>query len=90
MTEPDVALTDFLLTAQCGAFARLLSRQSAVRTRLQSLCTGFFAVVGIASLIGGTVHGYFHDESTWQFQVLWRAGLVVLGAGSYFSWLIGA
>jgi hypothetical protein len=90
MTEPDVALTDFLLTAQCGVFSFSLSRHKATRYRLQSLCVQLFAVVGIASLIGGTVHGYFHDESTREFQVLWRAGLVVLGAGSYFSWLIGA
>ncbi|MBC7852697.1 MAG: hypothetical protein IAF94_04600 [Pirellulaceae bacterium] len=90
MTEPDVALTDFLLTAQCGAFSYSLSRIPARRCRLQSLCVQFFAAVGLASLIGGTVHGYFHEESTWQFQVLWRLGLLVLGAGSYFSWLIGA
>ena len=90
MTEPDVALTDFLLTAQCGVFAFWLSRIHAHRCRLQRLCVKFFAVVGLASLIGGTVHGYFHDESTWEFQILWRLGLAVLGAGSYFSWLIGA
>jgi hypothetical protein len=90
MTEPDVALTDFLLTAQCGVFAYSLSRIPTHHSRLKSLCIWFFAVVGLASLIGGTVHGYFHDESTWQFQVLWRLGLLVLGAGSYFSWLIGA
>ena len=90
MTEPDVALTDFLLTAQCGAFSYWLSRIPSHRPRLQSLCVRFFAVVGLASLIGGAVHGYFNDESTWGFQILWRLGLVVLGAGSYFSWLIGA
>jgi hypothetical protein len=90
MTEPDVALTDFLLTAQCGVFSFSLSRPRAVRGRLQSLCVQLFAAVGIASLIGGAVHGYFNDEATREFQVLWRAGLVVLGAGSYFSWLIGA
>ncbi|MGI8979336.1 MAG: DUF6962 family protein [Pirellulaceae bacterium] len=91
MTEPDVALTDFLLTAQCGAFSYWLSRMPAPRRRrLQSLCVQFFAVVGLASLVGGAVHGYFHDESTRGFQILWRLGLVILGAGSYFSWLIGA
>ena len=90
MTEPDVALTDFLLTAQCGAFSYSLSRLPAVRGRLQNLCVQLFAVVGIASFIGGAVHGYFNDEATWGFQIFWRAGLVILGAGSYFSWLIGA
>jgi hypothetical protein len=90
MTEPDVALTDFLLTAQCGIFAYSLSRMPSHHPRLKSLCIRFFAVVGLASLIGGTVHGYFHDESTWEFQIFWRLGLVILGAGSYFSWLIGA
>lgn len=90
MTEPDVALTDFLLTAQCGVFAYSLSRIQSHRPRLQRLCVWFFAVVGLASLIGGTVHGYYHEESSWEFQILWRLGLVVLGTGSYFSWLIGA
>ncbi len=90
MTEPDVALTDFLLTAQCGVFSYYLSRIQSHRRRLQNLCVQFFAVVGLASLTGGAVHGYFHEESTWEFQILWRLGLVVLGAGSYFSWLIGA
>jgi len=90
MTEPDVAITDFILTAQCGSFAYWLSRMPVPRRRLQSLCVQFFAVVGLASLVGGAVHGYFNDESTWGFQILWRLGLVILGAGSYFSWLIGA
>lgn len=90
MTEPDVALTDYLLTAQCAGFAVWLARMPASRPRLQRLCVWFFSVVGLASLIGGTVHGFFNDETTWEFQVLWRLGLVVLGAGSYFSWLIGA
>src|SRR5436190_1461294 len=90
MTEPDVAVTDFVLTAQCGAFAWWLSRMPASRRRLQSLCVQFFAVVGAASFVGGAVHGYFNDESTWGFQIFWRLGLVILGAGSYFSWRIGA
>jgi uncharacterized membrane protein len=72
MTEPDVALTDFLLTAQCGGFSYWLSRIQTHRSRLQSLCIRFFAVVGLAALIGGAVHGYFNDESTWQFQLLWQ------------------
>lgn len=90
MTEPDVAITDFVLTAQCGAFAYWLSRMPAERRSLKSLCVQFFAVVGLASLVGGTVHGYFNDESTWEYQILWRLGLVILGAGSYLSWRIGA
>jgi hypothetical protein len=90
MTEPDVAITDFVLTAQCGAFAYWLSKMPVPRPRLQSLCVQFFAVVGLASLIGGAVHGYFNDEATWEYQILWRLGLVILGAGSYLSWRIGA
>jgi hypothetical protein len=90
MTEPDVAITDFVLTAQCGAFSYWLSKMSVPRPRLQALCVHFFAVIGAASFVGGAVHGYFNDESTLGFQIFWRLGLVILGASSYYSWRIGA
>ena len=57
MLEPDVTITDFILAVQCLCFAVLIYRKS---DNIPWLL--LFGSLGIASLIGGVVHGFLCDE----------------------------
>ena len=84
MKEPDVTVTDYLLALEAFAFAVLIAR-SATGTALQRWFVIFFAATAAASLVGGTVHGFFTNS-----VVLWRLVLVSLGVVSAAAWAIGA
>ena len=81
MTEPDVALTDYALALECTVFAYLLQR------REHAL---FFGSAAVASLAGGTVHGFFLDARTLGNAVLWRITLIAIGVTAASAWAIGA
>ena len=83
MQEPDVTLTDFLLSLEALAFAVLIARSPT--TPLQRWFVVFFGATAVASLAGGLVHGFFADN-----KVLWRLVLIALGAVSAAAWAIGA
>src|SRR5213083_2011568 len=75
MTEPDVALTDYALALECTVFAYLLQRKEHAL---------FFGSAAVASLAGGTVHGFFLDARTLGNTVLWRLTLIAIGARVLF------
>ncbi|HEU5261963.1 MAG TPA: hypothetical protein VFU41_11145 [Gemmatimonadales bacterium] len=81
MTEPDVALTDYALAIECALFAYLVQR------REHAL---FFGSASVASLAGGTVHGYFLDGRMLGNAVLWRITLLAIGVTALSAWAIGA
>src|SRR2546428_2799167 len=81
MTEPDVALTDYALALECTVFAYLLQRKEHAL---------FFASAAVASLAGGTVHGFFLDARTLGNAVLWRITLIAIGVTAASAWAIGA
>lgn len=81
MTEPDVALTDYALAIECALFAYLTHRRE---HRL------FFASAAVASLAGGTAHGFFLDARTLGNAVLWRITLIAIGVTALSAWAIGA
>ena len=81
MTEPDVALTDYALALECTVFAYLLQRKEHAL---------FFGSAAIASLAGGTVHGFFLDDRTLGNAVLWRITLIAIGVTAASAWAIGA
>lgn len=85
MKEPDVTLTDYALALECLAFCVLLWRTPSVRPALRGWWTFFFATVGIAAAIGGTVHGFLPDS-----RALWVATLLTLGATSLAAWMVGS
>ena len=84
MKEPDVTITDYLLALEAFAFAVLIAR-SATGTALQRWFVIFFAATAAASLVGGTVHGFFNNSI-----VLWRLVLISLGVVAAAAWAIGA
>ena len=85
MKEPDVTLTDYALALECAVFCVLLIRGGPWTQSLRRWWTFFFASVGTAALIGGTVHGFLPGNA-----VLWTATLLTLGAASLAAWMIGA
>ena len=85
MLEPDVTITDYILTAQCFSFAALVYKKS---INLPWLL--FFGSLSIASLAGGTTHGFFSDETLVGYTILWRAALIAIGAVALAGWYVGA
>ena len=89
MTEPDVAITDFLLAAEAFVFVAVLCRRSAWTFRLGRWLVVFFASVGAASLCGGLFHGFFLDHP-FGYDVLWRAVLIFIGSATLAKCAVGA
>lgn len=78
MTEPDVTLTDYALFVLCTICSWRIIRTS-VSSGLRWEIVAFFLSIGAAALAGGTVHGFFLDESMWGYKILWRVTLVAIG-----------
>jgi hypothetical protein len=88
MTQPDVALTDFVLACECLVFAYLLKP---ARTRPLALAfIVFFLSLALASAVGGTVHGFFEDPSTSGHRVLWTLTLFAIGVTAFSGTRISA
>lgn len=93
MTEPDVTLTDYALALECAVFCAVALRWTATDARLTALLRWwvvFFASIGVSSLLGGTVHGFFNDGGTPGYAILWPATLLALGVTSTATWTIAA
>jgi hypothetical protein len=88
MTEPDVALTDYVLAIECAVFVFLLCNRKQSPLRLWFIL--FFASIGAAALLGGTVHGFFPDRASTGFRLLWPITLVAVGLTAMSAWMIGA
>lgn len=87
--EPDVTLTDYLLTIECAILAWLLLRGRASRPDLRNWFVAFLLAVGAAALLGGTVHGFFPDTASLGYRLLWPTTLLVVGVGAFAAWMIG-
>jgi uncharacterized membrane protein len=90
LTEPDVTLTDYVLALECSVICWLLWRRAAKESPLKIWAIVFFAATGAAALSGGTVHGFFLDESQFGHRVLWPLTLLLLGVAALSAWIIGA
>lgn len=88
--ETDVALTDYALAMECALFTHLLCRPSLQRSPLRCWFVVLFVSATVAPALGGTVHGFFNDESNPVHRVLWPATLVALGGVPLAAWFIGA
>ena len=90
MTEPDVSLTDYALAAECALFAYLLYFRNRPASRVRLWFALLFASLGLASLFGGTVHGFFLDEQSLGHRILGPATLLALCVTSMAMWFVGA
>jgi uncharacterized protein DUF6962 len=89
MTEPDVTLTDYMLFAECAAFAWLLARRRSTLVELRRWTILFFVFTATAALFGGTVHGFFPDTGSIG-RVLWKISMLAIGATALAAWVMGA
>lgn len=90
MSEPAVALSDYALCVETAIFAAVLVR-GAGPARLLALLFGLlFASLSAASLLGGTVHGFFLDDASLGHAILWPATLVCIGLTALALWLLGS
>src|ERR1700738_1312257 len=90
MTGPAVTLTDYTRAIECAIFVIALSR---LRARDKDLCfwfVVFFASIGTASVLGGTVHGFFLAASSPGRRILWPATILAILVTSLAAWNIGA
>ena len=89
ITEPVVALTDYGLALECAAFTCLLLRDGR-RPSLAGWFTLFFGSLSVGALLGGTVHGFFLDETTIGYRLLWPATLIAIGLTAVAAWGIAS
>lgn len=90
ITEPDVTFTDYALMLECAVFAYLIYRRGNKDSLYRFWFTVFFISLSLASLVGGTVHGFFLDETTLGYRVLWPSSLIAIGLSAVAGWNIGA
>lgn len=88
--EPDVALTDFALAAECAVLGWLMRRGRLPRSGADGWAAAFFGSVGTAALIGGCVHGFFPERDSSMHALLWWTSLVAIGAAAMSAWATGA
>ena len=83
-----MTLTDYGLTLLCSWFAWNLRGQATQSHQFRMLWTIFFGSVAAASLTGGTVHGFFLDETTLGYRILWPATLLAIGVTATCAWIL--
>ena len=90
--EPDVTLTDYVLFAQCGFFSLILLNRirDGDGNKISALFAALFASLALASVLGGTYHGFFSEAHSWLGDVLWLSTLLAIGFVSFFNWLVAA
>ena len=88
--EPDVALTDYLLTIETGVFAFLLWRHP-VPMPARRVSALIFVCLAASSFTGGTYHGFFPEKTaTAGGWAIWVATLLLLGVGASLAWIFFA
>ncbi len=50
----------------------------------------FFAAAAMASLVGGTLHGFFLDETSLGYSIFSSLSLLAIGVTSLSGWVFGA
>jgi hypothetical protein len=90
MTQVDVSLTDYGLAAECVYFSFLISRSRSGASGFPLLFIAFFISIGIAASLGGTVHGFFLDESSLGNRILWPFTLITIGIAALSGAHVGA
>ncbi len=78
MTQLDVSLTDYGLAFECMYFVYRIIHFPGP-SALRRTFAVFFLSIALAAAAGGTVHGFFLDENSLWFRVLWPLTLIAIG-----------
>lgn len=100
LNEPDVALTDFLLTAEAMVFFILLRRYRPDGSAgpLCRAAGAFWLTLAVAALLGGLFHGFSPRLPAATYILLWKAVMLMVGwnnvylfhlALGFWSWQCG-
>ena len=89
LAEPDVTLTDSVLTIECAILAWLPSRLREAKATLQGWFVIFFCATGLAVFMGGTIHGFIHDKASLLHTVVWYTTLLASGVATLSAWMSG-
>jgi hypothetical protein len=88
-SEPTTMLTDYGLTGLCGLLSWRLWRVWRAMSQISVGCwAAGLACLGVASLAGGTVHGFSEILSQAALQRLWMVTIFAIGVAS-FCLLVG-
>lgn len=87
IAEPDVSLTDFLLTAECLVLAWLMTEPSTSAV-VQAWFIVAFLSVGISALLGGISHGFLSRNETTLEKLVWRSTIAMLGVTALSMWIL--
>lgn len=90
LLEPDVALTDYGLALECALFVWWVRRHGQPESALRFWFIVFFAALGAAALLGGSVHGFVGDSRSLIHALLWGGTLIAIGVAGLAGWGIGA
>lgn len=88
MHEPAVAITDFVLAAECAAFAFLVARTLAKGSYRMWLLV-FFISIAAGALFGGITHAYFPNDTPGA-EVIWICTMIAIGITAAACWVLGA
>jgi len=79
MTQVDVSLTDYGLAVECVCFVSLIAQVRSAAASLHRAFVAAFLSIAVGAAAGGTVHGFFLDERTIGYRILWPFTLIVMG-----------
>jgi uncharacterized protein DUF6962 len=85
--QPAVTLTDYGLALESAALGYRLGSGRPARP-LRHWMTLFFGASSAATLLGGTVHGFFPEEESGGHRVLWPATMLSTGVAALAGWAI--
>lgn len=83
-----MALSDYGLTLESAILAMLTHRRNE-RTRLRGWVVLSCAASAMASLAGGTVHGFTANPGSRGHRILWPASLISVGVAGLAGTMIG-
>ena len=90
MIQLSVTLTDYALALECFIFAWLFYNDENLVSSFNRWVVLFFVSVAVASLVGGTVHGFLLEETTFIYKFFWSFLMLVIGVTTLSGLSIGA
>ena len=90
ITDPAVTLTDYGLAIECAILLALLARPQASDETLRLWFVVFLAAAAAASLLGGTVHGFFKAAHSRGRAILWPLTLLSILLSGLAAWFAAA